>query len=340
MRRVSSRGAVLLLVLALVLAVAVLAGCGDSGDTASADSSANTTTVASDGRSADQIVKDSEAKMAAVSSASFTADFAMQMQGDTSKMTDPTAKALLSQGITFSATGKSASDPTAADMTMSVGIAGQTLEFGMKAEGTKAWVEYQGAWYKVDSKNAKALGQQAETGAAPTEQLKSMGVDPSTWGTEYQLAGTESLNGVDVYHVTATADPQKLADSLAKAAEDPSLTEKLGGSESDFGQLGQGLTGDPAQAKELAKTLKDASVDYWIGVEDSYMYKAQFAAAMDMSGQENMEGVTGVTLKGTATMGDFDQPVEVTPPADAKSFDLFMNELFGGMFGGSGGMML
>ena len=231
MRRVSSRGAVLLLVLALVLAVAALAGCGDSGDTASADSSAATTTVASDGRSADQIVKDSEAKMAAVSSASFTADFAMQMQGDTSKMTDPTAKALLSQGITFSAKGKSANDPTAADMTMSVGIAGQTLEFGMKAEGTKAWVEYQGAWYKVDSKNAKALGQQAETGAAPTEQLKSMGVDPSTWGTEYELAGTESLNGVDVYHVTATADPQKLADSLAKAAEDPNLTEKLGGSE-------------------------------------------------------------------------------------------------------------
>ena len=196
MRRVSSRGAVLLLVLALVLAVAALAGCGGSGDTASTDSSAATTTVASDGRSADQIVKDSEAKMATVSSASFTADFAMQMQGDTSKITDPTAKALLSQGITFSATGKSANDPTAADMTMSVGIAGQTLEFGMKAEGTKAWVEYQGTWYKVDSKNAKALGEQAETGAAPTEQLKSMGVDPSTWGTEYELAGTEDMNGV------------------------------------------------------------------------------------------------------------------------------------------------
>jgi len=223
---------------------------------------------------------------------------------------------------------------------MSVGIAGQTLEFGMMAEGNKAWVEYQGTWYKVDGENAKALGEQAETGAAPTEQLKSMGVDPSTWGTEYELAGTEDMNGVEVYHVTAVADPQKLADSLAKAAEDPSLTEKLGGAGSDLGQLGQGLTGDPAQAKELAKTLKDASVDYWIGVDDSYMYKAQFAAAMDMSGQENMEGVTGITLKGTATMADFDEPLEVTPPADAKSFDLFMNELFGGMFGGSGGMML
>ena len=62
------------------------------------------------------------------------------------------------------------------------------------------------------------------------------------------------------------------------------------------------------------------------------MYKAQFAATLplDMTGQENMEGVTGITLKGAATMGDFDEPVEVTPPADAKSFDLFMNELFGG----------
>ncbi len=51
--------------------------------------------------SADQIVKDSEAKMATVNSAAFTADFALQVQGDTAKMTDPTAKALLGQGVTF-----------------------------------------------------------------------------------------------------------------------------------------------------------------------------------------------------------------------------------------------
>ena len=34
------------------------------------------------------------------------------------------------------------------------------------------------------------------------------------------------------------------------------------------------------------------------------------------------------------TMADFDEPVEVTPPADAQSFDKFMNQLFGGMMGG------
>ena len=150
--------------------------------------------------------------------------------------------------------------------------------------------------------------------------------------------GTETLDGVEVYHIKAVADPQKLADSLAKAAEDPSLNEKLGGSDSELGQLSQGLTQNKQQAEELGKMLKDASVDYWIGVEDQYMYKAQFAASMDTSGQKDMEGVTGMTLDGTVAMSAFDEPVEVDPPADAKSFNEFMNQLFGGMMGGDSGL--
>ena len=337
--RVTDRGMILLLVLALLLVTAGVAACGGS-DTGASQASSTPAAVAADGRSADQIVKDSEAKMAGVTSAAFTADFKLQMQGDTSKMTDPTAKALLGQGVSFSAQGKSATKPAAADMTMSLGIAGQTLEFGMKAVGDKAWLEYQGAWYKVDSKNSKALGKQAETGAAPTEQLKSMGVDPSTWGAEYQLAGTEDLNGVQVYHVKGTADAQKLADSLTKAAEDPSLTQKLGGSSGELGQLSQGLTQNKQQTEQLAKSLKSATVDYWIGVDDSYMYKMQFAAAMDTSGQKDLQGLAGISADGAVTMSDFDQALDVTAPAGAKSFDEFMNQLFGGMLGGAGGLML
>ena len=340
--RVTDRGVVLLVVLALLLAAVGVAGCGGSDKAASSASSA-AVTVAADGRSADQIVKDSEAKMAAVTSAAFTADFALKVEGDTSKMTDPTAKALLGQGVSFSAEGKSAKDSAVgqvADMTLTVGIAGQKLEFGMKAVGKKAWLQYQGAWYKVDSKNAKALDKQAQNGAAPTEQLKSMGVDPSTWGTEYQLAGTEDLNGVQVYHISAEADPQKLAESLTKAAEDPSLTQKLGGATGELGQLSQGLTQNKQQTEQLAKSLKSATVDYWIGVDDSYMYKAQFAAAMDTSAQKDMQGLSGLSVNGTVTMSDFDQAVAVSKPAGAKPFEEFMNQLFGGMFGGSGGMML
>jgi hypothetical protein len=336
MRAMISRAAtILVLVLALAL---VAAACGGGDEAPTAGSVAAT---AASGQSADQIVKDSEAKMATVNSASFTADFALKVQGDTAKMTDPTAKALLSQGVTLHAEGASANDPTAVDMTMSLGIAGQNLEFGMMSEGKESWLEYQGTWYALDAENSKALDKQAQTGAAPTEQLKSMGIDPSSWGTEYELVGTETLDvsgaGVDVYHVRAVADAQKLAESLTKAAEDPSLEDKLGGSGSELGQLSQGLLQNKQQAEELGKTLEDATVEYWIGVDDQLMYKAKFAAAMDMSGQKDMQGVTGVTMDGAVTMADFDQPVEITPPADAKSFEEFMNQLFGGMLGG--GMM-
>ena len=320
------------LVLALALLVAAMAGCGSGSS--SAESSAAATLPS--GMTADQIVKESEARMATVTSASFTVDVGLQLKGETEKMTDPTAKALLSQGVTLHAEGSSANKPTAVDMTLSLGIAGQNLAFGMMSKGPKSWIEYQGTWYALDGKNARSLDKQAATGAAPTEQLKSLGVDPSTWGTDYQYAGTEQMNGVEVYHITAVADAQKLADSLTRAAEDPSLQDKLGESGGQLGQLGQGLTQNKQQAEALGKSLKEASVDYWIGVEDQLMYKAQFGAAMDMTGQKDMAGVEGVSLTGTVAMSRFDEPVEVTPPKDAQSFDEFMTQLFGGMLGGSG----
>lgn len=320
------------LFLALALLAAAVAGCGN--DSSSDEPSAAPT--AASGKSADELVKESEARMAQLNSASFTADFALEIQGDPEKMTDPTAKALLSQGVTVYAEGQSSNDPTVVDMTMTLGIAGQNLEFGMMSLGPKSWIGYQGKWYALDSRNAKAIDEQAETGAAPTEQLKSMGLDPSEWGTTYELAGTEDLNGVDVYHVRAAADPQKLAESLTKAVEDPSLQEKLGGSGGQLGQLGEDLTQNKQQAEELSKSLKAATVDYWIGVDDQLMYKAQFAASLDTTGQKDMQGLDGMAVKGTVTMADFDEPVDVQPPKDAKSFDTFMEQLFGGMM--SGGM--
>ena len=54
-------------------------------------------------------------------------------------------------------------------------------------------------------------------------------------------------------------------------------------------------------------------------VDDQLMYKAQFGASMDTSAQKDMQGVTGVTLKGTVAMSKFDEPVDVTAPAGAGS---------------------
>lgn len=326
----------MVLALAMALGVLTAAGCG-GGTSPSASSAAPAATVAA--VSADQVVKDSEAKMAQVTSASFVADMGLKVQGNPSKMTDPTQKALLSQGVSLHAEGKSSSEPVAADMTMSVGIAGQTLDFGMKAKGDKAWVGYQGKWYAVDKKNAQGLSDQAKTGAAPTEQLKSLGLDPSAWGTDYEMVGTETMDGTQVYHVKATADPAKLTDDLTKAMNDPSLLGKLG----DPGtaqQLEQGLAQNKKQIEELKKSLKDVAVDYWIGVDDMLIRKASFSAGLVTKGQKDMQGVDGISLTMNMAMSDFDEPVVVTPPANALPFDKLMNEVFGGMMGGGSGLSL
>jgi hypothetical protein len=319
--------------LVLVLAVTLLVAAGCGGDKASSSSSPAATAAV--GVSADQVVKDSEAKMAQLTSASFIADMSLGVQGDPNKMTDPTQKAMLSQGLSLHVEGKSGTDPMASDVKMSVGIAGQTLEFGMMAQGDKAWVQYQGKWYAVDQKNSKSLSEQAQTGAAPTEQLKSLGLDPSAWGTSYEMAGIEDMAGTQVYHVKATADPAKLAEDLTKALNDPSLLKKLG-DPSTAKQLEQGLAQNKKQLEELKKSLKDVAVDYWIGVDDMLMRKAEFSAGLATKGQKGMEGVDGITMKMSMTMADFDQPVSVTPPAKALPFDKLMNEVFGGMLGGGG----
>jgi membrane-associated HD superfamily phosphohydrolase len=323
------------LVLVLVLALTLLAAAGCGGDKSSSSGSPGATAAAAS-VSADQVVKDSEAKMAQLKSASFTADMGLEVQGDPNKMTDPTQKAMLSQGISLHMEGKSATAPMASDMKMSMGIAGQTLDFGMLAQGDKAWVEYQGKWYAVDQKNSKSLSDQAKTGAAPTEQLKSLGLDPSAWGTSYEMVGTEKMaDDTQVYHVKATADPAKLAEDLTKAMNDPKLLNKLG-DPSTAKQLEQGLAQNKKQVEELKKSLKDVAVNYWIGVDDKLMRKAEFSADLATKGQQSMQGVDGMTMKMSMTMADFDQPVTVTPPAKALPIDKLMNKVFGGMMGGSG----
>ncbi len=317
---------------AVVLAVALLLVAAACGGDASPDSGASGAAALA-GVSADQVVKDSEAAMADITSASFVMDAGVTMQGDTSKITDPTTKALLADGVTVHAEGASQSDPTAADMTLSLGMSGQTLELGMKTQGAKSWVGFQDQWYKVDAESGSSLDEQAQIGADPNAQLESLGLDPSTWGLEYTLVGEETLNGVKVYHVKGTADPQKLADALLKASEDPKLSEKLGGSDQLEG-LGDSLGQNKAQLEELTKGLKEATVDYWIGVDDSLIYKMQMTGTLDTTSQEDMSGVEGITMKLTVSMSDFDQPVTITPPEDAQSLDKLMEQMFGGLGAG------
>ncbi len=329
MRRTISMLTVLAVVVGLALA---MAACGSSGS----GSSASTKPAPSPTLSAQELVKQSEAATAKQKSGSLTADLGVKVKGDTSKM-DPTAQAMIGQGVTLHVQGKSSQSPAAADMTMSLGFAGQNLEFAMKAQGGKAWIEYQGKWYELDQKTAKSLGGQTQSGSSPTQQLKSMGVDPAAWGTTYTYVGAEDMGGTQVYHVKATVDPQKMAASMLKALTSQALQKQLG-QNSTGKQLEQQLKQSKAQLRQLRKSFKSASADFYIGASDMLMRKVAMAVEMDMSGQKGTQGITLLGITGAVTLSDFGATVTVTPPANALPFNQLMNSLFGGMLGGTGSM--
>jgi hypothetical protein len=323
MRRTVPILTIFVLILALALAAAA---CGSEEEAAAP---APSPTV-----SAEQLVQQSLEATSEVTSGSFTADLALKVQDDTSKM-DPSAQAMIGQGLSVHAAGKSAESPVALDMTVSLGIAGQTLEFAVKAQDDEAWVQYQGKWYEVDQKTMKGMGVQASPSASPMDQLEALGLDAADLGATFQYAGAQDLNGTQVYRVTAAVDPQKMADALLEALSDPAVLKQLGQSPSGD-ELQKSLKENREDLQQFRDSLKSATAEFWIGVDDMLLRKATMAVALDMTGQTDAElqGMSAVNLAGSLTMGEFGEPVTVTPPADALPFEQLMQAVFGGMFGG------
>jgi len=318
------------LLVALALATVFAAGCGDEGSGTSGGGSSPSPEVE---LTAQEIVDQSEQAMQDVNSASFTADLTLKIEGDAAKMTDPTAKQLLSSPISFHAEGSSSTEPMAADMDVTVGIMGQNLAMGVLAEDKKVWIKYEDTWYAVPQENTKGLTS-GDTGALPTEQLADLGLDPQAWSVTWELVGTETVDGAEVYHLSAAPDPTKMAADLMKALNDPKLYEKLGDPQT-AAQI-KALKSQNEQAlKDLQKALQDVAVDLWIETESMYLRKGTIAVGVDMTGMKDAEGVDAMNLDVSFTMADFDEPVEVRAPANAKDFETLMNQLLGGMMGGA-----
>ncbi len=77
------------LLMALALVAVLATGCGDEGTSASPDESSAPPAVELTGQ---EIVDQSTEAMSGLTSASFTADLKLDLEGDASKMTDPAAR--------------------------------------------------------------------------------------------------------------------------------------------------------------------------------------------------------------------------------------------------------
>jgi hypothetical protein len=279
-----------------------------------------------------------------------TFDMSITVNGDPTKMPAET-KDMLSKPITLKGTVAASSKPTlAADMSVTINLAGQELPLGIKILDKKAWMSFMGQWYEMPAEVTQALATSTSLDAKTTSDslmklLKDAGIDPMTWITGLQNVGEEKVGDIKAYHLTGTIDFAKLMADVMKIASDKNLQSKLPGA-SALGSTGTSLA--MPDATELAKVqseitsmFQNTKVDMWISKADSHMLKGSFSSKIVPPAEASTEGITDITLTASFTVTPSSEAVKVVAPTDAKPFTEMekalggLEQMFGGALGGT-----
>lgn len=292
-----------------MLVASVLAGCGGKKD---------------DSASLQELVKQSQTKMSDIKSAAFDSAIDVKIDLDEAKLgeKDKAQADMLAKGVSLKLKGSAQTSPVLFDMNMTADAIGQTFSADLRANTKKLWLNYMGSWYVMALPPELA----AQMNDAGEKQLtaKDFGIDTSTWGITYELVGEETVNNVKVKHIKATADAQKVADSIFAAVETPEFAKQVG--EKQTKELKKTIADNKARIDEIKKAVKDVQVEYWIGIDDQLTYKMAFSAGVVLEGMKDVPaGLKGLTLTGSLDYSKFNEPVKVVPPKGAKPFEKMMS---------------
>jgi hypothetical protein len=298
------------IILAICALALVVAGCGGSGkktaSTAPASSSAGGNAAAS-GLFANLKQSEGPSKL----------DLALTVKIDGVPTAAGAAGALLSQPISLKVNGVSDSAAKSSDMDIALGLGALALNAKFLSDGTKRWIQYDNAWYVLDTAAlAGAAGgvTGSPTTTAPsvdTAKIKSVLTDPSKFFKDAKKVGDEKVGGIDTEHISGTLDVAKALDAA----------KQLGGAGS--------TAVTPDQSKQLSDAFKDPKVDVWVGKDDRVVHRVSFKLDGNFTGLSVAQGLKGLTLDLDATMLPSDSP-KITPPANAKSSQELLMAVLGG----------
>jgi hypothetical protein len=333
----------MLLVLAIALLVGV-AGCGasDTGQPSAGD------------QSPQAILAGAVLASQNITGASGSFDISVSFDADASQL-PAEMKDLVSNPVEISGTFAGANKPEAADVTLSLQMAGQTLKAALKSVDDKAWLQFGGQWYEI---SADMLG--APSTSTPTTQLDlasitgllaELGIDPTTWIKDLTVVGEESVDGADTYHLKGTPDVAKMLSDALQLMQSPDLAKLLDPSGTGTSGLGglESMLPSPDELQqtenEITQMFNDLTVEAWVGKADSFPRKATLTASITPPPGQDAQGLNAVTINATVTLKDFNQPLSVQAPAsslpitDLEKAIQDNPELLGPLGGLLGGMM-
>ena len=180
------------------------------------------------------------------------------------------------------------------DLEGTLDAAGQNLSFGVISTGDKAFVKVRGKTYLLPA------GQLQQAGTPNASSLTSLGVDPKSWFTNVRDAGTATVAGVAVQHLTADFDAARAVADLRNLAA----------------KSGQGQQVPQSAQTTIADAVKQAKVDLYSGKSDHVLRKLTVVgqlAGSAPSGGPALHGTVNFDLEVT----DVNHPQQITTPRNA-----------------------
>jgi hypothetical protein len=308
----------LLLAIVAVLAALVIAGCGggDSGSSASADTSV------------DELLDQTFSGKKNVDSGKLDLSLKLDVQGASSSQVQGPISLRLSGPFQTQGKGKLPKF----DIEAAFAGAGQNLKAGVTSTGDKAFVNFQGTDYEVSDQvfqQFKAGYEQAQKQSADKgnqQSLATLGIDPRRWLTDAKNEGEAKVGDTDTIKITGGVDVNKLLDDVNTALD---KARSLGVEGSD--SLPEKLT--DKQKQQAADAIKGLSVEIYTGKDDTTLRR--MVVDMDVAADENGQKTSG-TLGLDFQLLNLNDDQSIEAPSGAKPFNELLGQLGALGLGGAG----
>ena len=320
--------------LGLVLIVAVVTvGCGTAPQSLAPAQPAPSTPQA--------ILQQALANTGQVTTVTGDAKVSLTVNADQSKL-PAGAQALIGQPITISGTYYFNKNPQQAEADLTASIAGQSIAAGLEAVNGQAWIQLMGQWYQAptganNASETTTTGSQQPDLAGITQALTAAGVNPSTWLTNLQLVGEDTVGGTPTYHLSASVNVSQIVSDVAKLIQSGALKSIVPSSQESTASTASGTTPSvtmPSQQElqqlqsQLPAVFQTLTLDVWI-TKDTHQFRQVEVKATIVPPAETPQSQSASTESTQALQGvaqgiksiAVDATISLTPASDTGHGD-------------------
>jgi len=203
---------------------------------------------------------------------------------------------------------------------LTFGGGGTPMTLGMVSTGRSGFLSLEGHAYNLGGEAYTALKEgyaqsqrQTQRQQQGTPGLAALGVRPERWVTSPRRVGGEDIAGTATEHLVADVDVRALLKDL---------NTLLARSSSVAGAAGRRLPSSISaqQRKAIIRSVKDATVDVWVGTSDHALRRFDLHMTLDApaDARDQLGGLKTGSLTLGMTLAQLNEPQKIAAPKDAQ----------------------